>query len=278
VLDTVLGLYTARPVLVWFTGNDSSGAMTAEERRIALVHLAAGGNALITGQNIAQFAPSGDTLLESSLGIRFVGNTTQSFLRGFPNDVIGAGVNFVIAGGAGNQNSKDILEIVGGSTGIPTRTLYYGADTTSLAGVRVLGPGAAWAAVYFAFGLEGLPASRMDTLLVRSIRYFENPVVAVDEPGSPEIPQRMTLDQNYPNPFNGETKIGYRVRGTGDRAWVTLRVYDVLGREVATLVNGVQTPGDHLVGFNAADFPSGVYIYRLQSGEYAEQRKMLLLK
>jgi subtilisin family serine protease len=286
VLDTVLGGYTAPPVLVWFTGSDSSAAMTPEERRIMRGHLTAGGNAIITGQNIAQFSPPGDTLLESFLGIQFTGNTTQIFLRGFTGDVIGNGVNFLLSGGVPNQNSKDALQIIAGSTGIPSRTLYYGADTTSLAGVRVLGPGAAWAAVYFAFGLEGLPASRMDTLLVRSFRYFDNPVLAVEGPGAPGLPGQLALGQNYPNPFNGETKIGYRLEETGNRAWMTLKVYDVLGREVATLVNGVQEPGAHVVGFTAVNLPSGVYIYRLQSrpvtagetGGVAMQRKMLLLK
>ncbi len=85
------------------------------------------------------------------------------------------------------------------------------------------------------------------------------------------------LDQNYPNPFNPETAIGYRVPGTGDRV-VTLKVYDVLGREVRTLVNGRQGSGYHRVSFNAGGLSSGVYIYRLQAGNWTASKKMVLAK
>jgi subtilisin family serine protease len=283
LLDSTLGRFTIRPALLWMTGNDSSGAMTQEERRSAMGHLGSGGNAIITGQNVAEFSPAGDSLLESFLGIRYAGNTTQIFVRGFPNDVIGSGVNFVISGGAGNQTSKDMLEIIGGSSGNPTKTLYYGVDTTSLAGVRVLGPGAAWAAVYFGFGLEGLPPSRMDTFLVRSFRYFDHPVVGVEEPRDAGIPVQIVLDQNYPNPFNPTTQIRYGLPGTSR---VKLTVYDVTGREVVTLVDGEQAGGFHEVlwdGTNTAgaSVSTGIYMYKLEvtgRKEVARVRKMVLVK
>lgn len=83
------------------------------------------------------------------------------------------------------------------------------------------------------------------------------------------------LDQNYPNPFNPTTLIQYSLQQSGT---VTLKVYDMLGREVTTLVNEAQNAGRHVVEFNARSLASGVYLYRLESGSFVQVRKMLLLK
>ncbi|HEX2867783.1 MAG TPA: T9SS type A sorting domain-containing protein [Ignavibacteriales bacterium] len=83
------------------------------------------------------------------------------------------------------------------------------------------------------------------------------------------------LRQNYPNPFNPSTVINYTITKAG---MVTLKVYNILGREVATLQNGVQEAGVHSVQFNASDLPSGIYIYTLQAGQFTSSRKLMLLK
>ena len=89
------------------------------------------------------------------------------------------------------------------------------------------------------------------------------------------LPAKMNLEQNYPNPFNPETKIQYEVKG---RKFVSLKVYDVLGREVATLVDGIQDEGFKSVRWDATGMASGVYFYRLQAGTFVEVKKMLLLR
>ncbi len=89
------------------------------------------------------------------------------------------------------------------------------------------------------------------------------------------IPGEFSLSQNYPNPFNPTTVIQYQLTGV---VHVTLRVYDVLGREVATLVNGSETPGIHEVTFDAGSLPSGVYFYRLTAGNHIATKKMLVIK
>ncbi len=91
----------------------------------------------------------------------------------------------------------------------------------------------------------------------------------------PGQPTTYRLDQNYPNPFNPSTVIGFVVRSSG---FVSLKVYDVLGREVATLVAGRQSPGAHSVVFNGSKFASGVYFYRLTAPGVNIVRKMLLEK
>jgi hypothetical protein len=99
-------------------------------------------------------------------------------------------------------------------------------------------------------------------------------VVAV-EPGGVEIPQRFSLDQNYPNPFNPSTAIGFAIP---ERSRVSLKVFDILGRQVADLVNEDRAPGRYVVRWNAQGLASGTYFYRLQAGSYTEMKKLLLLK
>ncbi len=95
------------------------------------------------------------------------------------------------------------------------------------------------------------------------------------EAGSVGSPLEFALGQNYPNPFNPSTQINYTVPQTGQ---VTLKVYNVLGMEVATLVSGLQQAGKHTATFNAASFASGVYFYRLQAGGASLTMKMLFVK
>ena len=88
-------------------------------------------------------------------------------------------------------------------------------------------------------------------------------------------PQFFRLHQNYPNPFNPSTFIGYQLPASD---FVTLKIYNILGKEIETLVSGHQNAGNHFVQFNASKLPSGVYFYRLESGTYRDTRKFLLLK
>ncbi len=85
----------------------------------------------------------------------------------------------------------------------------------------------------------------------------------------------FNLSQNYPNPFNPNTNIRYAISSA---QLVALKVYDVLGNEVATLVNEYKPAGSYEINFNAIELTSGVYFYKLQAGEFYETRKMILLK
>jgi hypothetical protein len=89
------------------------------------------------------------------------------------------------------------------------------------------------------------------------------------------LPQEFVLYQNYPNPFNPSTNIGYRI---SDFGFVSIKIYDALGKEVSTLVNADKSPGEYIVKFDASELPSGLYFYRLTQGNFSETKKMLLLK
>ncbi len=124
--------------------------------------------------------------------------------------------------------------------------------------------------IYIAFVYRGLDGHGwiVDNITVRT-----SPVVSVSDDRS--MPQDFTLMQNYPNPFNPSTVIRY---GISQQSPVTLTVYNVLGQRVAELVNEVQSAGYYEITFDAGRLASGVYLYRLQAGDYVETKRLMLLK
>ena len=93
--------------------------------------------------------------------------------------------------------------------------------------------------------------------------------------GSINLPRSFILNQNYPNPFNPLTKIHFEIP---EPVFVVLKVYDILGREVATLVNRQMFPGRYTVQFSAGNFASGIYFYRLKAGNFVQSKKMIIIK
>jgi hypothetical protein len=89
------------------------------------------------------------------------------------------------------------------------------------------------------------------------------------------IPSQYSLEQNYPNPFNPSTTISYSLK---EKGLVTLKVFDILGNEVSSVVNAEQQAGNYKVEFNASSFASGIYFYSLKAGEFLSTKKMILLK
>jgi len=110
---------------------------------------------------------------------------------------------------------------------------------------------------------------------------FEDFLTSIEP--TPDLPKSYELSQNYPNPFNPSTKIIYTIpsviaSGTKQSQLITIKVYDILGNEVATLVNEEKEPGIYEVEFSAANLASGIYIYRLHSSEFTDTKKMVLLR
>ena len=127
------------------------------------------------------------------------------------------------------------------------------------------------------FGITGSSANK-DTIHVGSTFNLDDLSLSGTAAGVAEQtaqPLAYTLSQNFPNPFNPSTVIQYQIPGAGP---VRLTVYDILGREVATLVDGVQQPGTHEARFDGGGLASGVYLYRIQAAGFVQQRKMILQK
>jgi hypothetical protein len=122
---------------------------------------------------------------------------------------------------------------------------------------------------------EELDRTWGDTDWVYSQRYMYTyqPLTAVKE--SRTLPERFSLSDNFPNPFNPSTQVRYTV---GKRTYVTLKIFDVIGREVATLVNGWVEPGEHHAIWKAGGVSSGVYFYKIVAGNFVQTKKMTLVR
>jgi len=111
---------------------------------------------------------------------------------------------------------------------------------------------------------------------------FELPASATGIAEHSVLPTAFGLEQNYPNPFNPRTTIGYTIAREGGQgtsaSHVKLVVYDMLGREVAVLVDGMKDPGTYTVTFDGGSLASGMYFYRFQAGSFVETKKLVVLR
>jgi hypothetical protein len=121
---------------------------------------------------------------------------------------------------------------------------------------------------------NGFPLGDLNWYPALKARWLNN-LPADVAPGEGGIPVHYALTQNYPNPFNPSTEVSFDMSAAG---FVSLKVYDVLGREVATLVNDVKQAGTHSVSWNARGQSSGVYFLKMQAGSFAATKQMLLVK
>ena len=117
--------------------------------------------------------------------------------------------------------------------------------------------------------------------IIDGVIYGDTTTVGVEDEQKP-LATNFKLEQNYPNPFNPSTKIKFTIPSVGTgyipSLHITLKVYDVLGNEIATLVNEEKLAGEYEIEFNASSLPSGVYVYQLKAGSFIQTKKMILLK
>ncbi len=233
----------------------SNGYQTCKVTALAVHdgYLYAGGLFDTAGNNFAKNIAKWDGSSWSPVGD---GINTQVYSLESYNGNLYAGGNFSIAtGGPGNYISKwnGVLwsDVDGGTDGpvnfflVQDNKLYVGGSFSS-AGDQPAKNIAVWS--------DGASAVN------------ENRVSNINE---------FALYQNYPNPFNPSTSIKYTVPLT---QFVTLKIYDVIGNEIATLVNGEKPAGNYEVKFDASHLSSGVYFYKLQAGSYISTKRMILIK
>jgi hypothetical protein len=201
------------------------------------------------GSSLVATGSVGSSYQGQSVAISSDGNI--AIIGAHYNNSDGGGISaFTRSGGVWTQQGQEILG--SGSVGASAqgRSVAISSEGTALIG----GPndnnlaGAVWVFVYKVTGIA---------------------------PNFGEVPEAFNLSQNYPNPFNPGTTISYQLKLSGH---VTLKVYDLLGNEVATLVNEEKPAGIYSVVFDAGKLSSGIYLYKLQAGNFVETKKMTLLK
>lgn len=265
-------------VLIWFTGDLWSEAVTPIDQLNITDYLDAGGNLLITGQGLG-FDMRTDQLFTDYMHARWLRNfpigTSVTGLDG----TAGGGLAFSVVGGNGANNQSRQASIEARDE---MATLIFNYDqeyqgATQGAGLTV--DNGNYRVMYLGFGFEAIAdAPNRTALMSNAVNWLLTGIL--DAPQAPEaLPAEFSLMQNYPNPFNPETNIPFALPV---RSQVKLSVFDLLGREVATLADGPFEAGLHTVNWNASEMSSGVYFYRLdaQGGQqnFNSTRKVVLMK
>jgi subtilisin family serine protease len=213
--------------------------------------------------------------------IRGIGNIiceAYTNVSGLPGAKLGSSVTFPLT--RLNAGTPNYIQMLGAGVNVtsgvdfhivvsianPAEALMFRAENVGTGTRSSIFKGSSWAAV-------------ATNHRIRAIVTTASGVNAI-EPGAVGVPIAFDLGQNYPNPFNPSTRMSYSI---GERGLVTLEIFDLLGRNVATLVNEVQAPGSYQIiwnGRNGGNLPvtSGVYFCRLRSGGFSKTNRMVLLK
>jgi hypothetical protein len=266
-------------VAIWMTGSATGITLTSNDIASLVEYLDTGGNLLLTGQDL-ELSLEGTAFLSDYLhgeiGAYSIGNR---LLNGVSGDPVSGGLSLLIAGagGAQNQVTPGVVSAVTGGIEI------YHYDSTPPASGAVRYDNGDYKSVVMTFGLEGASGVAGTNTIqdaLESILMWFDPELPAPTAKSP-IPQVFSLDQNYPNPFNMSTMIPFQ---TSQQSTVSLTIYNLLGQRVRTLLGRQETaPGIHRVvwdGLSDAGLPvsSGVYFYRLNSEQFSNSRKMVVLR
>ncbi len=278
--------------LIWFTGGAAGASVLAPAERDSLAaHLDRGGRLFLTGQNIAESLQD-STFLRERLHSGFVRNVTDFILHGVAGDPIGGALrNMVNAGGGGanNQTSRDELQPLS----LAAACVVFDTTTGQVAGVRVTDPANQSRLVFFGFGAEAIVArsgyASLATVLHSVLNWLDG-TTAVHEPQNPadNLPLRFALSAAYPNPLRLESAgasaaLRYQLPAENLAAKVSLKIYDILGREVLTLVDAAYRPGTFTARWDGRDrqgaaVMSGVYFLQLTAGRLQQMRKFAVVR
>src|SRR3990170_2972642 len=284
-------------LVIWILGDESTADETfsSVERTKVALYLESGGKLFISGSEIAydlgsSSATSQETqFLKDHLRAKYVSDDSNIYGVYGTDSTQFAGLGF----GYGVQSNgspyaedwPDVIDTTGGSVPI----LKY--NSVSTAGIEYTGsfndsPNIGQL-IYLAFPFETINlADARVQVMTAALKYF-GLIQTSEVMDNDYVPNTFSLSQNYPNPFNPSTTIRYAIpflRGdeslstSGGVVPITLKVYDILGNEVATLVSEQKEPGNYEVNFDASSIATGVYIYRLIAGNFIAAKKMILLK
>jgi len=261
-------------MIAWAGGNSNPAFYPGEVDNLQ-DYLDGGGNLLLAAHNLgsdifetggqSQFAQS---FFNNYLHSNYIADFGQSyFMNGFSGDPITDGLQAPL--NSVYTRSPDEISAFDAFT---TPIVQFGTGP-KINSVRA--DNGNHRVVYFGFAFEQFnDVAIADTLVKRSVKWLTDGIVLDNSVEGP-VPSSYTLEQNYPNPFNPATTIAYSIP---QESQVSLKIYDVMGREVVELVSGKQLAGAYSVEFDAASLASGTYFYKLTAGEFISVKKMVLLK
>lgn len=269
----------------WLLGDESTvnESFSSAEQALVKEYLESGGCLFVSGSEIGydlveKGSPADRAFYDAYLKAQYRSDNAGSKAVLGQTGSVFESLAFAI-GQAYDEDYPDEIEASGGALSCMR---YANAKGAAIQYAGIFGAGLTpGKLLYLGFPLE---TTASDTSLARVVlnaeKFFGSPVTSVR--GEVQHPTAFGLDQNFPNPFNPDTKIGFRVPGPGSGR-VRLAVYDLMGREVAVLVEGNKAPGSYTVSWDAGGMASGVYFYRLSAvtgagGESVDTRTMILAK
>jgi len=276
-------------IIVWNTGVSEPG-LSADEINILKNFLDNGGNLYLNGVDIAyQLADPASPFyttesndffthyLHSSYILREFTSLIAEGIAGDP--VTGAlGGTMTLVGGTGantiSHSDGHYVNQISAEGAYSYNILSFWLKPDEYSAIRAL-HGISSKVVFTAFGFETIALEARRSSFAEGIINWLNVPVSVGEDEQNSLPFSFDLKQNYPNPFNPSTTINYNVPQS---TLVIIKVYDLIGKEVATLVNEVKEPGKYQVAFEGENLSSGIYFYKMTAGDFSTVKKMNLLK
>lgn len=272
-----------RDAVVLFSGRKTTNIITDSLGNELQAFLSTGGKVFLSGQNIAEDLKKRESPFSGSL-LRAVWNKNVLIgrtLNGIPADLFGGPITLLsVSGGNGAKNQTSPDELLVDTTLAHPSFRWNSTSGTAYGGVWWENQVTGSKVVFWSFGLEAINDSAVggksrQQAMGAVLNWFGGATSTPEYHTAIGSPFAYGLAANYPNPFNPTTTIRYSLQKEG---FVTLKVYDMLGKEVATVVNEMKNAGTYAAQFDASNLASGVYLYRLTSGIFSETKKMVLMK
>jgi hypothetical protein len=260
--------YTSSGDTVWFSKYNGTGNSTDIANNLAIDDL---GNTFVTGKSYGGSTNNYDIVTikydstGDSVSVNRYNGEASGIDEGIALAVDGSGNSYITGYSSGITTGFDYTIIKYSSSGIEEWIIKYtnsGAAGSSEQTTSI-----------FVDSFLNVYVTGMSALDYATVKYIQSST-AVDD-NLFHSPDRYILSQNFPNPFNPTTKIRYSI---AESNFASIKVYDMLGNEVARLINEEQLAGNYEVDFNASELSSGIYFYQLQAGSFIETKKMILLK
>jgi subtilisin family serine protease len=259
--------------VLWVCGNDSTTTLSAANEATLAQYLDGGGRLMLAGQGIDADISS-DAFYADYLHAQHVDGLGGLSLSGVNDDPISGGTNLLLRGGGCGGNGNVHPSKISPINGAVAIYNYPGPVAGALRFENTT-----YKVAYYAFALEAACGTGGTTHYSDVVRHTMNwlgaAVTSADQPQSAVLPQGFALHPNYPNPFNPTTTISYDLPYSTE---ITLRVFDVEGRQVELLAKGRVQAGTHELQFDGSDLASGTYFVNLQADKFTATERMILMK